>query len=68
MCGRRRAGSRNSRWAAGFARSLTQVVAASTAGVPTEKLAERGVRDGTKLVLAGVVLVGGLGGSPGRRG
>jgi Trk-type K+ transport system membrane component len=48
-----------------YAHSLTQAVAASSAGLPTERLAQRGVRDATKVVLSGVVLVGGLGGSPG---
>jgi Trk-type K+ transport system membrane component len=46
-------------------RAIVQVLAASGAGIPTEKLKERGVSDGTKAVLAGVVLVGGLGGSGG---
>jgi Trk-type K+ transport system membrane component len=46
-------------------RAIVQVLAASGAGIPTEKLKERGVSEGTKAVLAGVVLVGGLGGSPG---
>jgi hypothetical protein len=48
-----------------YARSLAQVVCAVGAGLPTEKLADRNVSEGTKLVLAGVVLVGGLGGSVG---
>jgi len=48
-----------------YARSLVQVTAAAGAGVPTEELKERGVSEGTKLVLAGAVLVGGLGGAAG---
>ena len=46
-------------------RSVVQVVSAAGAGAPTERLDERGVGEGTKLVLAGVVLVGGMGGSMG---
>lgn len=48
-----------------FTRALTQVVTASGAGVKTEPLADRAVSEGTKVVLAGVVLIGGLGGSAG---
>ncbi|MCK4340707.1 MAG: hypothetical protein KAY37_03155, partial [Phycisphaerae bacterium] len=48
-----------------YARGLIQVACASGAGITTEQLTERGVSEGTKLVLAGVVLVGGLGGSAG---
>ena len=48
-----------------YARSLVQVTAAAGAGLPTEELKERGVSEGTKLVLAGAVLVGGLGGAAG---
>lgn len=47
-----------------FARSAVQVTAAAGAGLPTEQLADRGVSEGTKAVLAGVELVGGLGGAP----
>jgi len=46
-------------------RGAIQVVAASGAGIPTERLDARGVSEGTKLLLATVQLVGGLGGSPG---
>lgn len=45
-------------------RSLVQVTAASGAGIPTEKLTERNVSEGTKIVLAAVLLTGGLAGSP----
>lgn len=38
---------------------------APCAGLPTEQLGDRGVSEGTKLVLCGVLLVGGLGGSAG---
>ena len=48
-----------------YARSLVQVAAAASAGMPTEELKERGVSEGTKVVLSGVVLVGGLGGAAG---
>ncbi|MBP7746084.1 MAG: hypothetical protein KA383_08110 [Phycisphaerae bacterium] len=48
-----------------FTRALTQVVTASGAGMQTEPLADRAVSEGTKVVLAGVVLIGGLGGSAG---
>lgn len=46
-----------------YARSVVQVACAAGAGVPTEQLGDRGVSEGTKLVLSGVLLVGGLGGS-----
>jgi Trk-type K+ transport system membrane component len=48
-----------------FERALTLVTCASGAGVSTEELGDRGVGEGTKLVLAGIVLIGGLGGSVG---
>jgi len=44
-------------------RSLVLAVCAASAGIPTEPLQDPGVRDGTKAVLAGLLLVGGLGGS-----
>jgi len=46
-----------------YERALTLVTCASGAGVSTEPLDDRSVGEGTKLVLAGVVLIGGLGGS-----
>ena len=46
-----------------FTRSLTQVVCAAGSGVATVDARDRGVSEGTKVVLAGVMLVGGLGGS-----
>ena len=52
------------RWARRYARSLVQVVAASGAGAPTEPLAGRDATPGTKVVLAALLLIGGLGGSP----
>jgi hypothetical protein len=48
-----------------FGPALAQVCAAAGAGVQTERIGERSVSEGTKLVLAGVTLVGGLGGTPG---
>lgn len=48
-----------------FARSVLQAVSASTAGIPTEALASPQCSDGTRITLGGVLLVGGLGGSPG---
>jgi Trk-type K+ transport system membrane component len=48
-----------------YERALTLVTCASGAGVSTEPLDDRSVGEGTKLVLAGVVLIGGLGGSAG---
>ena len=44
-------------------RSLIQVTAASGAGIPTENLKERNVSEGTKIVLAAVLLTGGQAGS-----
>jgi Trk-type K+ transport system membrane component len=46
-----------------FGDGLVQVAAASGAGVATRPLEERAVSAGARLVLAGVVLVGGLGGA-----
>lgn len=48
-----------------YERALTLVTCASGAGVSTEPLDDRSVGEGTKLVLAGVVLIGGMGGSAG---
>ena len=48
-----------------YSRALTQTICASATGLPTEDLAERGVIDGTKAVLAGVLLVGPLAGAAG---
>ncbi len=48
-----------------FTRGLVQVTAAAGAGLPTEQLGERGVSEGTKVTLAGAVLLGGLGGTAG---
>ena len=48
-----------------YARSLVQVTCAAGAGIPTEELGDRAVSDGTKVVLAGTMLVGGLGGNAG---
>jgi len=48
-----------------LARAFVQVGCASGGGLPTEDLKERSVGEGTKLVLAAVILTGGLGGSPG---
>lgn len=47
------------------ARALTQVTAAAGAGMPLEPLGDRAVGEGTKLLLAGGVFFGGLGGSAG---
>lgn len=44
-------------------RSLVAVMCASSAGIPTEPLGDRGLRDSSKAVLALVLLVGGLGGA-----
>jgi hypothetical protein len=46
-------------------RAGLQILCASGAGTETEPIADRGLSEGTKAVLAGVVLAGGLGGSPG---
>jgi Trk-type K+ transport system membrane component len=46
-------------------RGLIQTVAAAGAGIPTEPIADRAVSDGTKAVLAGTMLIGGMGGSAG---
>lgn len=47
-----------------YERSLLQTALAATAGMPTENLAENAIGDGSKMVLAAVVLTGGMGGSP----
>jgi Trk-type K+ transport system membrane component len=46
-----------------YGRSTVQVMAAAGAGIPTERIADRGVAEGTKVVLALMLLVGGLGGA-----
>jgi hypothetical protein len=48
-----------------FVRSLIQVVSASGAGVVTEPVGDRHLSEGTLLMLAAVVLIGGLGGAAG---
>ena len=48
-----------------YTRSLVQTACASTAGIPTENLADRNVTEGTKTILAAVMLIGSLGGSAG---
>jgi Trk-type K+ transport system membrane component len=48
-----------------YGRALTLVTCTAGAGAATERLDDRSVGEGTKLVLAGLVLVGGLGGNPG---
>ncbi len=48
-----------------FVRSLVLVTCTATAGQATEPIADRGVSDGTKLVLSALQLIGGAGGSPG---
>lgn len=48
-----------------FERGLVQATCAAAAGIATEEFESRGVSDGTKAVLAGTMLVGGFGGSPG---
>lgn len=48
-----------------LARALTQVAAGAGAGLPVEPLGDRAVGEGTKLVLAIDVFVGGFGGSAG---
>ncbi len=62
---RARADQVDTRFAARAGRAAVQVAAAAGAGLPTEQIADRGVSEGTKLIVAAVVLVGGLGGSPG---
>lgn len=49
-------------WPVRFGRGLVQTAAAAGAGAATEPLADRGVSDGTRVVLAVVVVVGGFGG------
>ena len=48
-----------------LARALTQVAAGAGAGLPVEPLGDRAVGEGTKLVLAIDVFVGGFGGNAG---
>lgn len=48
-----------------YVRSVVAVTSAATTGIGSEPLAERGLRDGSKAVLAGVMLLGGLLGGPG---
>ena len=48
-----------------YGRALTLATCTACAGVTTEQLDDRGVGEGSKLVLAGLVLVGGVGGNPG---
>lgn len=47
-----------------YERSVLQTVLAATAGMPTENLSQNAIGDGSKMVLAAVVLTGGMGGSP----
>lgn len=49
-------------WPVRLGRAAAQVVSAAGAGIATEDLADRGVREGTKAVLAVLLLVGGFGG------
>lgn len=48
-----------------YARCAVQAACAAGAGIATEPAADRGVSEGTKLVLAGLLVVGGLGGTVG---
>ena len=48
-----------------YGRALTLATCAAGAGAATEQLDDRSVGEGAKLVLAGLVFVGGLGGGPG---
>lgn len=48
-----------------FARALAQVVGGAGAGLPVEPLSDRAVGEGSKLVLAIDVIVGGFGGNAG---
>jgi len=48
-----------------FHRALVQAAAAAGGGLQTENLEDRAVGEGTKFVLAGLVLAGGLGGASG---
>jgi len=50
-------------WPTRYARSLVQTVAASGAGTPTESLEGADATPGTKVTLAALLLIGGLGGS-----
>ena len=47
-----------------FERAAAQAVAISGAGLPTEPLNERSLSAGSKFVLGGLLIVGGLGGGP----
>ena len=48
-----------------FVRSLVAATNAATSGIASEPLSERGLRDGSKAALAGLVLLGGFLGGPG---
>jgi Trk-type K+ transport system membrane component len=48
-----------------FVRSLIEATCVSGAGITVERLDDRRVGEGTKCVLAGLILIGGLGGSAG---
>ncbi len=52
-------------FSARLSRSVVQVVSAATAGIPTESLEPGQLRDSSRVVLAGVILMGGAGGSVG---
>lgn len=44
-----------------FGRSLVQSVSAATTGIPTEPIRDRGLRDGSKALIAGLAMLGGAG-------
>lgn len=44
-----------------FGRSLVQSVSAATTGIPTEPIRDRGLRDGSKALVAGLAMLGGTG-------
>ncbi len=44
-----------------FGRSLVQAVSAATCGIPTEPIRDRGLRDSSKALLAGLAIFGGTG-------
>lgn len=48
-----------------YTQRVAQTISAATAGISTQDLAGRSATEGTRAVLAGAVLVGGLGGGPG---
>jgi Trk-type K+ transport system membrane component len=48
-----------------YMRSVVAIANAATTGIASEPLAERGLRDGSKAVLAGTMLIGGILGGPG---